>query len=229
LGNDVSGGAAAVIDATADIDNCTISGNSAWGSPWGGGWGGGVVVTSTLDWGGHGATVDISNSTISHNYSRAHSATGIRAYLESGSGVVTVVLRNTIIAENEHWGYPTYEFWNCEFQTPAFLDSLGFNLADDTSCDLTQPSDLVVDDVMLGCLEDGVPMPYCTPLPGSPAIDTGDDTNCPATDQLGHVRPWDGDSDGFANCDRGAIEVRSPFFFDGFESGDTSAWSAVVP
>jgi len=45
-------------------------------------------------------------------------------------------------------------------------------------------------------------------LPGSPAIDAGDNTACPATDQRGWARPADGDGDGTAVCDIGAVETQ---------------------
>jgi hypothetical protein len=41
---------------------------------------------------------------------------------------------------------------------------------------------------------------------GSPAIDAGDNTLCPAVDYLGIARPVDGDGDGDAVCDMGAYE-----------------------
>ena len=45
---------------------------------------------------------------------------------------------------------------------------------------------------------------------GSPAIDSGDDTNAAATDVLGATRPFDGDGDSVAHVDRGAYEYGAP-------------------
>jgi Ca2+-binding RTX toxin-like protein len=44
-------------------------------------------------------------------------------------------------------------------------------------------------------------------LAGSPAIDTGTNTGCPPTDQLGTARPIDGDATPGAVCDIGSIEA----------------------
>jgi predicted outer membrane repeat protein len=41
---------------------------------------------------------------------------------------------------------------------------------------------------------------------GSPAVDVGDNSACPATDLDGNIRPIDGDKDGVADCDMGAYE-----------------------
>jgi len=43
--------------------------------------------------------------------------------------------------------------------------------------------------------------------PGSPAIDTGHPSNCPATDQRGVIRPIDGDGLNGPRCDMGAYEA----------------------
>jgi len=42
---------------------------------------------------------------------------------------------------------------------------------------------------------------------GSPAIDAGTNSSCPATDQRGEARPIDGNRDGSDVCDIGAIEA----------------------
>jgi predicted outer membrane repeat protein len=47
-------------------------------------------------------------------------------------------------------------------------------------------------------------------LSGSPVIDRGSPSACPATDQLDLPRPVDGDGNGSAICDMGASEYRTP-------------------
>ncbi len=59
-------------------------------------------------------------------------------------------------------------------------------------------------------------------------IDSGHAFVCLADDQWGQTRPLDGDGDGIAVVDIGAVEARL-VFFDGFGRGDSSAWSATSP
>ncbi len=59
-----------------------------------------------------------------------------------------------------------------------------------------------------------------TPAAGSPLFLAGDPATAPATDILGRPRS--------ANPTLGAVELGT-LFADGFETGDTSAWSASVP
>ncbi|HET9048064.1 MAG TPA: right-handed parallel beta-helix repeat-containing protein [Chiayiivirga sp.] len=55
---------------------------------------------------------------------------------------------------------------------------------------------------------------------GSPAIDTGDDARCALYDARGSIRPLDGNGDGIAHCDVGALEGSRvmKLFKDGFEA-----------
>jgi hypothetical protein len=67
-------------------------------------------------------------------------------------------------------------------------------------------------DPLLGPLRDnGGPTPTRALLGGSPAVDAGDPGACPATDQRGILRTWDGDNDGQAICDVGAYELNVVF------------------
>ena len=100
----------------------------------------------------------------------------------------------------------------------------GNNLAD--SCGLDQPGDQVeveLAELNLSPLADnGGPTQTRALLPGSFAIDSGISSECAFLDQRG----W-GRVDG--SCDVGAFEVGADpnlIFLDGFESGDTSAWSS---
>jgi hypothetical protein len=85
-------------------------------------------------------------------------------------------------------------------------------------------------DPLLGPLETGARTMYHPLLTGSPARDAAWSTACPTNDQRGHTRPLDGDGDGVAVCDVGAIEANDPpgpgdlLFRDGFDSGDLSNW-----
>jgi len=66
-------------------------------------------------------------------------------------------------------------------------------------------------DPLIGPLRnDGHPTPTHPLLPGSPAIDAGNNDVAPATDQHGVDRPQDGDSDGTATVDIGAVELHLP-------------------
>jgi len=226
------GGGVCVSDNTTTISNSTISGNEARGAATTGsmtGRGGGIHVIGGA-W-GVPPSVDtlliVEDSTICDNTAETYGG-AISSYRYAGAMAVEIVLRNTIVAENLEQGAAV--LGNCVEASPAVINSSDFNLADDITCNLIGTDDLVVADVMLAPLADngGLTRTHL-PLTGSPAIDSGDDAMCPELDQHGNIRPWDGDDDGQAHCDRGAVEIRAPFFYDGFESGDTIAWSNTVP
>ncbi len=160
---------------TMAVTNSTISDNSA-GSD-----GGGVSNFGTLN---------VTNSTISGNNANSGSGGGI--FNNDGA---TVRLVNTIVARNTASLRP-----DCR----GVITSLGRNLIGDTTgCGFTPSAtgDLVNVDPLLGLLRDnGGPTLTHALLSGSPAIDTGDDASCPATDQRGVARPQG------AQCDIGAFE-----------------------
>lgn len=62
----------------------------------------------------------------------------------------------------------------------------------------------------LGALVDDDFTPAYPLLPDSPAIDSGSQSTCPSNDQLGLSRSVDGDGNGSAICDIGAVEYRAP-------------------
>lgn len=135
--------------------------------------------------GASNATVAILNSTIVHN---------------SGGGVADygtqMTLQNTVLAD--HGGD------NCW----TSVTSLGHNVEDGNTCELDGAGDQSNTDPRLGLLADnGGPTLTHLPETGSPLIDTGDNGACPATDQRGEARPYDGNEDGTAVCDVGAVEV----------------------
>jgi uncharacterized repeat protein (TIGR01451 family) len=102
-------------------------------------------------------------------------------------------IENTIVANPGAGG-------NC-FDSGGFLNSLGHNLDSGNTCGFSVAGDISNADPLLGPLQDnGVTTLTHALLPGSPAIDKGDDYSCPATDQRGVVRPQG------AVCDIGAYE-----------------------
>jgi hypothetical protein len=165
---------------------------------------GGLDTTS----GGVHASGRITQSTIAANTSTAGAA-GLAS--EGGT-----VLAGSIVANN------VGPAGNCQ------------GLVTDGGDNLQYPGDsclgMAVADPRLGPLEAGARTMYHPLLQGSPARDGVTTTLCPTRDQRGHTRPLDGDADGVAVCDMGAIEANDPpaagdlLFRDGFDTGDLSRW-----
>jgi hypothetical protein len=90
-----------------------------------------------------------------------------------------------------------------------FGNSLGCSI-------ITSVGDLIgtdanpIDPKLARLQNNGGPTPTRALMLGSPAIDAGPPTDCPATDQRGVSRPRDGNGDGTARCDIGAYEVAPP-------------------
>jgi hypothetical protein len=160
--------------AVLSLTNVTISGNTA-------NYGGGIVSN---------VTINILNSTIANNHiSGGGFGGGIANY-------GTINFKNTIISGNDA---P-----NCT-NASGTLNSQGNNLDSGTTCNFTQPGDLQSTDPQLGALGNngGLTQTHALPL-GSPAIDAGTNTGCPATDQRGAPRPY------VSTCDIGAVEYFRP-------------------
>ena len=166
-------------DSNVTITNSTIARNSAMD-------GGGIYNDEYLA---------ITNSTITGNSA------------DSGGGIVnnaTVELQNTILAINtaEHIGHDYIGEDSMSLGNNLFGRRPGGGMA-------LHHSD-IIGDPCLGLFSNGRPGKGHFPLlPGSPAIDAGNDDVCPETDQLGNFRPVDGD--GIAVCDIGAIEFIPQF------------------
>jgi hypothetical protein len=90
---------------------------------------------------------------------------------------------------------------------PDAVVSLGNNLSSDLTCNFFQPSDKPGVAPLVGPLQDNGGQTRTHGLRvGSPAIDSGNDIECPHADQRGRLRPADGDGNGTFVCDMGAFE-----------------------
>ncbi|MEM7347113.1 MAG: choice-of-anchor Q domain-containing protein [Chloroflexota bacterium] len=115
----------------------------------------------------------------------------------SNSGIL--VAKSSIIARNSDY----IGLSNC-----SGIISLGHNLTDGV-CTFTGDTtgNIMAQDPKLGPLQDngGATLTHAL-LPGSPAIDAGDNNGCPTHDQRGEPRPGVGEGVGPAICDIGAFE-----------------------
>jgi HYR domain-containing protein len=156
------GGAISNFRSTATITNSTFVGNSAVV--------GGALYNLNV------ATIEVTNSTFSGN-----TATGSQGAAIDNSGGLTVILENSIFADNPCAG--------------PVVDGGGNLDSPESSC----PG--INGDPLLGAVADnGGPTQTMALGPGSAAIDAAVDANCPATDQRGVSRPHG------AGCDIGAYE-----------------------
>lgn len=185
------GGVAIELSYVATLSNCTLTANTAAAS------GGGLSA------GAHyaGATAQLTNCTVANN-----TATTSGGAIYSATPVVPVVLKNTILAGNAASVDRNLDAY--------FVQSQGHNLADDNgSFWLQATGDLINTDPRLATLSNyGGTMQTLFLKPGSPAIDAGDDSGAPASDQRGVPRPQG------VHVDIGAIESDGTLIFqNGFE------------
>jgi uncharacterized repeat protein (TIGR01451 family)/MYXO-CTERM domain-containing protein len=199
----IGGGAISARVVRVNITNSTISGNS--GSDVGGGVYANGVVT-------------LVNCSVVENVAVGAEQFGGAGVNVFNSGSVSVTMVNTLLAGNAAGTEEGSRAANCgctgNQQTCVSgmsrkIETLGYNLSDDDTCNLDETGDMgEVADVGIGPLEDneGPTLTHAL-LEGSPAIDTGDNDACPNNDQRGSIRPADGDEDGTFVCDIGAFEL----------------------
>ena len=132
----------------------------------------------------------------------------------------STVLRNTY---HQDW---------CGATTGSII-SEGGNVGDAGACELDHSTDIdvaAVPDVLvmpLGHYGGHTPTMLPTAGPNLLVDNPGAASHCQTDDQRGVDRALDGGP----ACDTGAVErvLGDPLWADGFETGDTSAWSATVP
>ena len=184
------------IAADAWLENVTISGNR--GNP-------GAILN---DGGSH---LTLVNSTVTGNGPASGGSATVGGIQDVHGGFGLTYLANTILSGNG----PGFIAEDCERAT-----SLGGNIVGDSAhCQFDAvPSDQLDADPALGPLAENGGFTR-THLPGGDALDRGITENCAATDQRGVERPIDGDADGVAVCDVGAVERELDLiFFSGFDA-----------
>lgn len=162
-----------------------------------------------------GAPLTVNSSTISGNSSQAGSGFELNAY--SGS------LTNSIVSANSN---PLEQFLSTGQGSTTTLtasyDLIHGNYYVGSGATFSASHLITGQDPKLGPLtNNGGPTQTQALLPGSPAIDAGNNATCETTDQRGQRRPYDGDQNGNAICDMGAFEVNfidlDTIFANGFD------------
>lgn len=225
------GGAIYIVGDNADvvIERSTIYNNTTFN--------GTGAVDSTY------STVAIDNSTISDNHTSSGTG-GVRN--EYGTMTITrsTLSGNTgaeLEADDAPGGLVTIAKniidGTCSVAAPSAIDSNWFNLeSPGDTCELVPVFDKAgvpnaeIDDLAWN----GGPTPTNNPQPTSPVVDAFFPVvamNCDGEiDQRGVSRPRDGEPVTDGECDIGAVErVPGLIFYDNFECGYTTSWSAATP
>jgi hypothetical protein len=225
----VLGGGLVMFSGSVLLDGVTVSGNQSDG------YGGGVL--------NDGGSLTISNSTISGNSAPNYAGLANISSLAQTAVLNSTIAHNTTTGSGNRYGVANLDSAVISFQNSIIAahpsrncvntgnwTSLGHNLSDDSTCNFIATGDLQNTPASLAPLADyGGPTATHALLPGSAAIDSANNTACPATDQRGITRPFDGNGDGTAVCDRGAFEARNQFTISDVTilEGDSGTVTAV--
>jgi hypothetical protein len=209
VSDNLAGGNGGGIKAlTAKLTNVTVSGNSAGvghgtannGVVPASGGGGGVFAT-------HGTLL---NCTIVENF-----ATGFGGGVNTDGVTDLVHVKNTIIARNFVQSLSIGPDAIGNFVSDGhnligiFIDQGGFGAGGfvfGAKGDQLGTADTPIDPLLGPLANNGGPTKTHALLAGSPAIDRGDNSGAPATDQRGVARARDGDGNGSKIVDIGAFE-----------------------
>jgi hypothetical protein len=206
----INGGAIRNAGGVITVTHSTLSDNSA------------SIVNSSEGVGGaisNVGSLKVTNSTLSNNHADAVGA-AIHSWISN-----VIVDSSTLSGNSASLGGTLSNNYNPMTVTNSIVSSYpfgidctgsdiidgGHNISSDDTCGFSSANGSMPNtDPKLGPLQDnsGSTLTHAL-LEGSPAIDAGDDTQCPPTDQRGIPRPQDGNGDGEAICDIGSYELEA--------------------
>ncbi len=152
--------------------------------------------------------ITLINSTVAGN--AAYNGLGAGGGIDGAS-----ILKNSIVTDNVSYNASTPgpgEADNCS----GSVTSQGNNMENGSTCGLSGPGDRNTDPMLAPLAPNGGPTDTMALRAGSPAIDAGSNSGCPAADQRGVPRPGGG------ACDIGAYEVAPPAATTGPSSAVTT-------